>query len=410
MLRYPGGKSRLKKLILPYLRPLLGNLNYAEVMVGGGSIAVAIGEEFPEKRIILNDLDPDVSNFWKVASGQLGEAKVNELRRLLEESRGPSDDRVNGFEYWKAVRDSSPTNSVERAFRFLMMNKTTFGGQIGASPVGGKDQDGWQGSNGRVVFCQYNVDNIIKELDNVYRVLGGRTTVYNTDVLALLSTLEDSYMPYIDPPYFPGEDNKLYRYQMSLRAHAALAEFLEQWKHTWVLSYDEHPEVRRLYAWADLVVIPTHYSHGPGPSENEREAGKRKQWKHSSEILVLPKNMTTSETTTVPAATPVSTPSVTVKPIRHRRPNAVVAAEKAAKAAALAAGAPVPKDAPMTKAAPAPTVVPEVLIPPITKYVAYACVASNMLIASTISPTEAACRLKCSANAEIKRFTITIDD
>lgn len=306
MLRYPGGKSRLLKQIVPRIEAQLGDLNYAEVMVGGGSIALKIGSLYPERQIILNDADADVANFWAVVSGQYGADAFEALVERVEATRGPTDDNVNGFDYWKQVKASRPVMVEDKAFRFVFLNKTTFGGQIDASPVGGLDQEGWQGANGRKVYCQYNVDNIIKEMHKCRQILTGRTTVTNLDVMAVLQDLPDDYLAYIDPPYFPGKANKLYRFEMPKDKHAELAAFLEQWSgRPWVLSYDEHLEVRRLYEWAAIEVIEANYSHGPGLPEAERKQGKRKTWKASKELIILPKCMrtTTTTTTTIPIPT-----------------------------------------------------------------------------------------------------------
>ena len=311
MLRYPGGKSRLLKKIVPRIKARIGGYNYAEVMVGGGSIALKMGEAFPDRRILLNDVDPDVANVWAVVSGQKGKKAVEALVDRVEASRGPTNDKVNGFAYWKEVQKSKPTGDVDRAFWFVFLNKTTYGGQVDASPVSGWNQDGWEGSNGRRVYCQYNVDNIIKEIRKANQILAGRTEVTCCDVVEALRRLPGDYLAYIDPPYFPGKNNKLYRFEMPMAKHEDLALFLEQWQRPWVLSYDEHPDIRRLYAWATFELIEANYSHGPG------QPGKEKKWKSGTELLVLPKGM---ETAIAPVAqTPTPEPVLSKVNTRAKR-------------------------------------------------------------------------------------------
>ena len=352
ILRYPGGKTRLMKHILPYIQASIADHDYAEVMVGGGSVALGVAELYPDKRIVLNDADADVANFWSVVSGQNGTEAFTALCDEVESSRVPTDDKVNGFKYWQKIKGSVTSSLSSLAFRFLFLNKTTFGGQVDASPISGLDQKGWAGSNGRRVYCQYNVDNILDNLRDAHKVLKGRTTVTNKNALEVMATLEEGYLAYIDPPYFAGKANKLYRVQMPRQVHISLAEFLETWDRCWLLSYDNDPEIYRLYRWAKIVPIDAKYSHGPGPSERQREGGMVKVWTKSTELLVLSKRMAIVSSPNVagpnkevPGVSTTAAPVVATVPAvpsrvkRHRRTRAEI---EAANATANLAVPPVP--------------------------------------------------------------------
>jgi DNA adenine methylase len=301
----------------------LGELNFAELMAGGASLALAVAERFADRRLILNDVDEDVANFWRVVSGgEEGEYEdaYRELRTCVEESREPTD-QID-FDYWLQQRDAKSTEPGARAFRFLFLNKTTFGGQVDASPIGGFDQRGWQGANNRRVYCQYDVDHLLRSLARTHQLLEHRTEVLNLDVLDLFASLpKQDWLFYLDPPYFPGKSNKLYRKGMDLEKHRVLAEFLRGWERPWVLSYDDHPEVRRLYAWADITPLEVGYSHAPGPSPEQRARGERKKWKRKTELLVLPSYMnkpvsveTTAEFAPPPSARATVAASAAVPP------------------------------------------------------------------------------------------------
>jgi len=61
---------------------------------------------------------------------------------------------------------------------------------------------------------------------------------------------------YIDPPYWGHEAD----YGRDLFARGWLAEVLHSIKGRFILSINEHPEVRRLFAWAEIEVVRSAYT------------------------------------------------------------------------------------------------------------------------------------------------------
>ena len=59
-LRYPGGKSKAVKNILP-LVPYFEE--YREPFVGGGSVFLSLLQKYPEKKYWINDLYLDLFSF-----------------------------------------------------------------------------------------------------------------------------------------------------------------------------------------------------------------------------------------------------------------------------------------------------------------------------------------------------------
>ena len=263
------------KGIWPYMEAAITSNRYAEPFAGGGSTFLHVAGQRPELKISINDKDPDVANFWSVVSGCNVDFK--RLCAAVIQSRGPTDDPLQRLHYWHQIRGSKPDDPALAAFRFLFLNKTCFGGQINASPMGGYQQDGWQGRDGRGLACQYNVDTILANLHEARRLLAGRTTVTNLDVFDFLEIVRRASL-YLDPPYFPHEVNRLYREGMSPAEHQRLADMLREFPHPWVLSYDNSSAVRELYSWANMVEIPMRSSHRPG----------RQNWKSKIELLILP--------------------------------------------------------------------------------------------------------------------------
>ena len=46
---------------------------------------------------------------------------------------------------------------------------------------------------------------------------------------------------------------------MTVKQHHDLAKYLKNTNHVWLLSYDDCPEIRKLYAWAAIEEYPIKY-------------------------------------------------------------------------------------------------------------------------------------------------------
>jgi len=389
------------KHLLPYLEQIVSN-RYAEPFVGGGSVALAMAERFPSVLLAINDADQDVACFWRVICGP--PPLFDKLCSLLEESRAPTDDPKHRFVFWEDVRATEPKDDAARAFRFVFLNKTTFGGQVDASPIGGWQQNGWKGSRDRTVMCQYSVDNIVAQAKEARQLLAGRTTVYNLDFRDFLDAVEAQSL-YVDPPYFPGQKNKLYRVMMTVADHECLAERLHDYPQPWVLSYDDCPEVRNLYSWAACAELSAHYSSAPAKTN----------WKHQIELIITPTPIdimpeptprTQRKTRFVPTPEPEATPEPGAPPEPESAPEAEPpTSEEAHTSPAGAVLPPVRVIVHRRRRAQAEDVAKSLIAP---AYVAWMAIEDGCLVASTFSSTEDEAQGKAEPGASIRQFKLTI--
>lgn len=253
--RYPGGKSRLVKHLLPHLKG--GHLT--DAFVGGGSVALAYAKKYPDATLLLNDLDKTIFSFWyTVATGE-------NLRRLIDlVGQKPTVD------LFRRLRETEPKTLTDAAYHAVFFNRTTFSGIATSSPIGGYGQQSkW------AIDCRYNVDKLQKNIAHVHQLLRHRTTVTN---LCATEVFTNKGM-YLDPPYFVKGDSL---YPVKFREHVKMSQSLVNY-HDWVLSYDDAPEIRELYKWADVRDLSANYTiHG-----------KKTSGKKTNELLIIP-NETTS--------------------------------------------------------------------------------------------------------------------
>ena len=109
-LKWPGGKRWLTDSILELTPQSFGT--YFEPFLGGGALFFALN---PEKAV-LSDINGDLINTYIQVKRRPHEL----VRRLMEiqVDKGTYDN----------FRQSSPTRQLERATRFLYLNRTAFGG------------------------------------------------------------------------------------------------------------------------------------------------------------------------------------------------------------------------------------------------------------------------------------------
>lgn len=254
LLRYPGGKfEQVIKHISPVLAPALAQVNYyAEIMVGGGSVALWVAQEYPDLRIILNDKDPGVAALWRVCIS-------DEHEELAE--------RVSRFEPTHMSVGTLPEESVtdlDVAFQFLIRNRTAHGGRHDSGPL-------------RDIASRYDGSKLAERIRRINELLRGRTRVFCKNAIPLIARLPLRAALYLDPPY-PFAGRRLYCHVMAEDDHEALAAALRRRPGYWLLSNEDHAFVRNLYADYQTVPVNGVYS----TANNEDWSGRRR----SPELLI----------------------------------------------------------------------------------------------------------------------------
>ncbi|TMV81620.1 DNA adenine methylase [Thioclava sp. BHET1] len=240
-LRYPGGKRKLVTHVASALdRNGLSKLDrIIEPFTGGAAMSIALVEAKIAGEAILNDVDPLVSAFWAVV---FSDQHFELADRVL-------DAKVTLAE-WEKQRAANPVNIVDKAFKCIFLNRTSFSGSLNrsAGPLGGKAQ-----SSANLIDCRWNAEELA---ERIWRLgsLSGRVRVYNKDFRSLVGSFRSAHtrkpdllaLWYFDPPFFHKAE-KLYRYWFKNEDHRALARCLARLDEPWILSYDSCPEARQMY-------------------------------------------------------------------------------------------------------------------------------------------------------------------
>ena len=123
-LRYPGGKSRAVKYLIPKMPKDI--TEYREPFLGGGSVAIAFTKENPDVPVWVNDLYEPLTNFWFALRDD-----AEELHRCIKEYKeeyGTPDLARELFNEMKIQLNHPEAEDFYRAVAFYIINKCSFSG------------------------------------------------------------------------------------------------------------------------------------------------------------------------------------------------------------------------------------------------------------------------------------------
>ena len=269
-LRYPGGKSRaVSKIVGKYIIPNIPeSKKVCSPFFGGGSIEIDLAKR--GFRVYGYDAFLPLVDFWQVLLKNPNKL-ANATEKKLRVSRKKFDQIQENFRN-KSGRSSKNTNAVI----FYLLNRTSYSGTTlsGGMAIDHDKSNHWEKINPR--FNKASVERLrnfsVKNL-----------TVNKLDFRSSILKHKDAFV-YADPPYFIGK-KKLYGNQGDMqfeqKDHEDLAKILKKRKR-WVLSYNDTPEVRKLYRGFRIRKLS--WSYGMSGVKSRKK-------KHSNEILILSKDI-----------------------------------------------------------------------------------------------------------------------
>lgn len=233
-LRYPGGKSRALEQITARLPAAFSE--YREPFVGGGSLFIRLRQTRPALPVWINDLNPDLCRFWRHARDD-SDGLAAAVERIKH-------DALDGRRLYTELAASyaSDLTTFERAVRFFVLNRITFSGTI--------DSGGYS----RQAFEARFTVSAIERLRAVHLILGG-VRITDLDYRDVLADAPPSAFVFLDPPYLGTTKSKLYGRRGELHTafdHQVFAERLKTCRCRWLLTLDDSPETRRLFAFANV--------------------------------------------------------------------------------------------------------------------------------------------------------------
>ncbi len=241
-LRWAGGKRKLTSLLMDAIPDQFNpkEHRFFEPFVGGGALMLALGNpnatvHVSGKNLYINDMNPDLISTYKIIRDD-----VQELIKDLEVMG--SDLTKKQFE---AVRAMTPRDEVERAARFIYLNKTCFNGlwRVNSS---GQFNVPWGKLKTPLIFDAQNLISVSQRLKN--------SKITNADFQDATEKVQAGDFVYFDPPYIPlSSSSSFSQYAMANfneTNHRQLADTIKKLKKKKafvILSNSDTPLTREIF-------------------------------------------------------------------------------------------------------------------------------------------------------------------
>jgi DNA adenine methylase len=253
-LRYPGGKGALAPSLADII--LFNNLEngfYYEPYAGGGAVGLHLLESGFVERIFLNDADKRIYFFWK--------SILNETERFVN-AIWNADLCIDEWHRQKHVVDNpGEFNEFDVGFATFYLNRCNRSGIIyKAGPIGGYSQNGnWK------LDARFKKADLVMRISNIEK-MKERIDFSNLDAIDFLKKKLPSgrarckSFVYLDPPYYE-QGKYLYMNHYKDSDHKKLASFVKKQKAArWIMTYDNVPEIEKLYATESCYKFSLNYS------------------------------------------------------------------------------------------------------------------------------------------------------
>lgn len=234
---YVGGKRNLADRIIKRIAATPHDL-YAESFVGMGG--VFLRRPFRAKAEVINDLSQDVATLFRIL--QRHYVAFMDMLKWQLTSRAE-------FQRLVAVEPDTLTD-LERAARFLYLQRVAFGGKVAGRNFGVSYGPG-----------RFDVTKLAPLLEAAHERLAG-VVIECLPWQAFIDRYDrPGVLFYLDPPYWGSED--AYGKDRFPRADfEALATRLRRIKGRYLVSLNDVPEVRALFKGARLEPLVTTYTIG----------------------------------------------------------------------------------------------------------------------------------------------------
>lgn len=245
---YFGGKTRVAKKIIAKMPE---HRCYVEVFAGGAAVFF---KKTPAETEVLNDLDIDLATLYRVAKHH-PEELYNQFKFSL----------VSRVEFdRKQLENPETLTDIQRAARYLYLQKTAFGGKITGQTFG-------TATTGKprlnLFTLEHTLETTWQRLAHVY--------IECLDFRRLIPKYDRPHsFFFLDPPYWkiPG-----YNHDFVEQDFVDLVEILKGIKGKFLLTINDTSEVRELFAPFNIEEVQLKYS---------MSTSKKARGKTNTELLV----------------------------------------------------------------------------------------------------------------------------
>lgn len=244
---YVGGKRNLARRIVARIEAIPHEC-YAEPFVGMGG--VFLRRNLAPKAEVVNDASRDVANFFRILQ--------RHYPQFMDALRFQITSRTDFERLCKT--DPDTLTDLERAARFLYVQRLAFGGKVAGRSFGVDTSR-----------ARFNLNTLGSRLEDLHERLAG-VVIECLDFEEFLRRYDKpTTLFYLDPPYH-GSEGYYGKDMFSREDFARLAKTLAGIKGRFLLSINDHPEIRATFKGFNLEEVETTYTvRGQGSSKAAKE-------------------------------------------------------------------------------------------------------------------------------------------
>lgn len=239
LLKWMGGKHALAPYILGKIKP---HKRFVDVFAGG--LHITLNKENAEENIV-NDINGNLVDVYRCIWNSTSKAKLYELL-----DTGIYSERA--FNEYKKIYDEPETFKKKpihkRAFMYIYLNRTSFNG---------KGLHFAKRTDGTVLYKLHPIINMMHR-----KFQAGSYVFSEADFEEIIEKYDSEYtFFYLDPPYYVTSTSKgadYYEIVMKEKDHKRLRDALIKKcvLGKWLLSYDDVPQIRKLYDNFCIILTP----------------------------------------------------------------------------------------------------------------------------------------------------------
>jgi DNA adenine methylase len=243
---WPGGKRRWADKLLP-LFP--NHKTYVEPFAGAAGLFFARPE--PSDVEVLNDINGELVTLYRVVQHHLDEF-VRQFRWALMSRQS--------FLWAKLQRPETLTD-IQRAARFFYLQKMAFGGKVAGQVFG----------TSTTSPARLNLLRIEEDLSEAHLRLA-RVTIEHLPWAECVRRYDrPETLFFMDPPYWQVEG---YGVPFGLDQYQALAEVLRDLKGRAILTLNDHPDMRGVFAGFKTTSTAVRYTIGRDQKGRSKPRGE----------------------------------------------------------------------------------------------------------------------------------------
>ncbi|WP_378955430.1 DNA adenine methylase [Pelosinus sp. sgz500959] len=262
-LRYPGSKASLCEYVSNLLQDnYLEGCSIIEPYAGSAIISLELLNQGIVNQATIIERDPLIYSFWQSVFTQ-----PNELIQMIH-NLPINLDTWNSFQIYKDYDAAKKFSVGELGLAGIFFNRTNFSGILKAGPIGGRSQ-----LSKYKIDCRFNKERLVEQIETISKLKPYVTVVFDDAIDYLKknkkSICTNNTFLYVDPPYYE-KGASLYRYWYEHEEHKQLAKTLLKYDIPWLVSYDNHKEIKKFYSKA-IGMQGVYFDYSVSKSRKEQE-------------------------------------------------------------------------------------------------------------------------------------------